>query len=174
MLKLFSTQLLVNSEIFKLSLNLSLKLLRVQSGCYELKGDLSPIILKEIFHNSLKISKFTRICMENLSNMTRWQKLFLVQILLNLTAIVIATFERYGWKVTVYLILICYFRKPCWYDRPSCYYDYHLEFPVLLVCAVVPSLTWPANFLLRQSYWKMRQTLTNNWQIFVKYTCTWK
>ena len=83
MLKLFSTQLLVNSEIFKLSLNLSLKLLRVQSGCYELKGDLSPIVLKEIFHNSLKISKFTRICMENLSNMTRWQKLFLVQILLN-------------------------------------------------------------------------------------------
>ena len=83
MLKLFSTQLLVNSEIFKLSLNLSLKLLRVQSGCYELKGDLSPIVLKEIFHNSLQISKFTMICMENLSNMTRWQKLFLVQILLN-------------------------------------------------------------------------------------------
>ena len=39
--------------------------LRALSACYELKGDLSPVILKEIFHHSLKISKFTRICMEN-------------------------------------------------------------------------------------------------------------
>ena len=72
----FPLNILVNSEIFKLSLNLSLTLLRAQSACYELKGDLSPIILKEIFHNSLKISKFTRICMENLSNVTSWQICF--------------------------------------------------------------------------------------------------
>ena len=41
-----------------MSLNLSLTHLRAQSACYELKADLSPIMLKEIFHDSLKISKF--------------------------------------------------------------------------------------------------------------------
>ena len=60
----------MNSEIFKLSLNLSLTHLRAQSACYELKGDLSPVMLKEIFHGSLKVAKFTRICMENHSNVT--------------------------------------------------------------------------------------------------------
>ena len=76
-------ELLVNSETFKLSLNLSPTHLRAQSACYELKGDLSPLILNEIFHDSLKISKFTRICMENHSSVTWWQKLFfLIQILL--------------------------------------------------------------------------------------------
>ena len=54
MLEWFSVQLLVNSEIFKLSLNLSLMHLRAKSACYELKGDLSHVILKEIFHDSLK------------------------------------------------------------------------------------------------------------------------
>ena len=34
-LQWFSTQLLVNPEIFKLSLNLSLTRLRAQSACYE-------------------------------------------------------------------------------------------------------------------------------------------
>ena len=59
-------ELLVNSEIFKLPLNLSLTHLRAQSACYELKGDiLSPVMLNEIFHDSLKISKFTGICLEN-------------------------------------------------------------------------------------------------------------
>ena len=63
--------------MFKLSLNLSLMLLRAQSACYELRGDLSPVnYLKEIFHDSLKILKFTRICMANHSSMTGWQKLF--------------------------------------------------------------------------------------------------
>ena len=66
----------MNFEIFKLSLNLSLTHLRAQSACYELKGDLSPVMLKEIFHGSLKIAKFTTICMENHSNVTGWQKLF--------------------------------------------------------------------------------------------------
>ena len=69
-------QLIVNSEIFKLSLNLFLTHLRDQMACYELKGDLSPVMLKEIFHDSLKISKFTRICVENHSSVTGWQKLF--------------------------------------------------------------------------------------------------
>ena len=76
-------QLIVNSEIFKLSLNLFLTHFRAQSTCCELKGDLSPVMLKEIFHDSLKTSKFTRICMENHSSVTGWQKLFfLIQILL--------------------------------------------------------------------------------------------
>ena len=76
-------QLIVNSEIFKLSLNLSLTHLRAQIACYELKGDLSPVMLKEIFHDRLKTSKFMRICMENHSSVTGWQKLFfLIQVLL--------------------------------------------------------------------------------------------
>ena len=61
----FSIKLLVNSDIFKLSLNLSFTHLRALSSCYELRGGLSPVILKEIFHDSLKISKFSKICIEN-------------------------------------------------------------------------------------------------------------
>ena len=64
-LEWFSIQLLDSSEIFKLPLNISPSNLRAQSACYELKGDLSPVMLKEIFHDSLKISKFTMIDMEN-------------------------------------------------------------------------------------------------------------
>ena len=65
------------SEIFKLLLNLSLTHLGAEIACYELKEQLlSPVMLKEIFHDSLKISKFTRICMENHSSVTGWQKLF--------------------------------------------------------------------------------------------------
>ena len=67
MLEWFSIQVLVNSEIFKLSLNLFLTHLMPKIACYELKEDLSPVILMEIFHDSLKISKFSRICMENLA-----------------------------------------------------------------------------------------------------------
>ena len=33
--------------------------LRAQIACYELKGDLSPVVLKKNFHDRLKISKFT-------------------------------------------------------------------------------------------------------------------
>ena len=47
-LEWFSIQLLDSSEIFKLSLNISPSNLRAQSACYELKGDLSPVMLKEI------------------------------------------------------------------------------------------------------------------------------
>jgi len=72
----FPYNVLVNSEIFKLSLNLSLTHLRVQIACYKLKGDLVSVMLKKILYDSLKISKFTRICMENYSSVTGWQKLF--------------------------------------------------------------------------------------------------
>ena len=61
---------------FILLLNLSLTHLRAQIACYELKGDLSPVTLKEIFHNSFKFSKFAKICMENHSCVTGWQELF--------------------------------------------------------------------------------------------------
>ena len=50
--------------------------LRTQIACYEQKGDLSPITLKEIFYNSLKISKFIRVCMANHLSVTGWQELF--------------------------------------------------------------------------------------------------
>ena len=62
----FSIQLLVNSETYELSLNLSLTHLMAQIACYELKRDLSPVMLKEIFLDSLKILKFTTICMETI------------------------------------------------------------------------------------------------------------
>ena len=58
MLEWFSIPILVNSEISKLSFNLSLIRLSAQIAHYELKGDLSPVMLNEIFHDSMKISKF--------------------------------------------------------------------------------------------------------------------
>ena len=45
----FHIQILVNFTIFKLSLNLSFAYLKAQIACYELKGDLSPVMLKGIF-----------------------------------------------------------------------------------------------------------------------------
>ena len=51
MVSWFSIQILVNSKIFKLSLNLSLTHLMAQIAHYELKGDLSPVMIKEIFQN---------------------------------------------------------------------------------------------------------------------------
>ena len=69
-------QLSVNKKTVKLNVNPSLTHVRTQSACYELKGDLSPLMLNEIFHDSLKISKFTRICIENHSSVNEWQKLF--------------------------------------------------------------------------------------------------
>ena len=74
MLEWFSIQVLVNSETVKLSLNLFLTHLRAQIACYELKEDLSPLMLMEIFHDSLKISKFSRICMENLAVGFRYER----------------------------------------------------------------------------------------------------
>ena len=70
----FSIQILVNSKIFKLTLNLSLTHLRAQIAWYELKGELSPVMLKEIFHGSFENFEITRICMENHASVTGWQK----------------------------------------------------------------------------------------------------
>ena len=38
--------------------------LRAQIVCYELKGDLDPVMLREIFYDSFENFKITRICME--------------------------------------------------------------------------------------------------------------
>ena len=46
------------------------------TACYELKGNLSPVMLKEIFHDSFENFEITRICMENHASVTGWQKLF--------------------------------------------------------------------------------------------------
>ena len=71
--------------------------LRAQSAYYELKGDLSPVMLKEIFHDSLEISEFTRICTENHLSVAGWQKLFFsYKSFLFWAAVAIATFEIYG------------------------------------------------------------------------------
>ena len=42
----------------------ALKGLRAQIACYKQKGDLSPVMLKKTFKDSLKILKFTRISIE--------------------------------------------------------------------------------------------------------------
>ena len=90
----FSIQILLNSKIFKLSLNISFTHLRAQIA---FKGDLSSIMLKERFNNILKILEFTWICMENHTSVTGWQKLFLSYKCFQLSAAVaIATFEIYG------------------------------------------------------------------------------
>ena len=62
----------LNCIIFKLSLNLSLTHLRAQIACHELRGDLSPKMLKEIFHNSFENFEITRICIENHTRVTGW------------------------------------------------------------------------------------------------------
>ena len=76
MLAWFYIQILVNSKLFKLSCHLFLMHLRAQIVCYELKGDLSPVMLKDIFYDSFENFKITRICMENHSSVTGWQKFF--------------------------------------------------------------------------------------------------
>ena len=38
--------------------------------CYELKGDLSLVMLKELFHDSFENFESTRICMENHASRT--------------------------------------------------------------------------------------------------------
>ena len=50
--------------------------LRAQIVCYELKVYLSPLMLKEIFHNSFENFEITTICMENHTIVTGWQKFF--------------------------------------------------------------------------------------------------
>ena len=50
---------------------LSLTNVRAQIACCELKGDLSPVMLKEIFHDSFENFEITRICMENYASVTQ-------------------------------------------------------------------------------------------------------
>ena len=89
--------MLVNSKVFKLLFDLSLTHLRAQIVCYELKGDLSPVMLKEIFHDSFENFEITRICMENHASVTGSQKLFFSNKCFQLSAAVaIATVEIYG------------------------------------------------------------------------------
>ena len=76
MLAWFYIQILVNSKLFKMSCHLFLTHLRAQIVCYELKGDLSPVMLKDIFYDSFENFKITRICTENHASVTVWQKLF--------------------------------------------------------------------------------------------------
>ena len=45
---------------------------RAQIACYELKEDLNHVMLKEIFHESLKNLKFTRIFMEYHSSVNHY------------------------------------------------------------------------------------------------------
>ena len=58
----FSKQILVNPPIFELSLNLCLTHLRDQIALYEFKGDLSPVMLKEVFHDSFENFKLVEAC----------------------------------------------------------------------------------------------------------------
>ena len=68
--------------------------LRTLIACYELKGDLSRLMLKKIFNETFEI---TRICMENHASVTGWQTLFLsYKFFKLLAAIAIAAFEMYG------------------------------------------------------------------------------
>ena len=50
--------------------------LRAQSACYELKGDLSPVMLKEIFHDNFENYKICKDLYGNHSSVTGRQKLF--------------------------------------------------------------------------------------------------
>ena len=71
--------------------------LRAQIVCCELKGDLSPVMLKEIFHDSFENFKITRNCVENHASVTGWQKLFFSYKCFQLSAAVaITTVEIYG------------------------------------------------------------------------------
>ena len=57
----FSIQILLNFEIFKLSVNLSLTHLRAHTACYKFKRRFEPCNAKEIFHDSFENFEFTRI-----------------------------------------------------------------------------------------------------------------
>ena len=88
-------QILVNSKIFRLSLNLSLTHLTVQIACYELKGDLSPVMLKEVLYDSFENLKIKRISLENPASVDG-KIFFLIRIFYLSAAVAIATFEIYG------------------------------------------------------------------------------
>ena len=74
-LEWFSIQFLVNSEIFKLLLNLSLTHLRAQSAYYELKGDLGVILDPHLTYDH-HISKTVSSCFSKLHQINRVKKNF--------------------------------------------------------------------------------------------------
>ena len=88
-----SIQILVISQIFKLSLNLSLTHLRVKLP--ELKGHLSPVMLKEIFRDSFEKFEIYKNLNGNHASMTGWQSCFSRTNASNLrrAAVAIATSE---------------------------------------------------------------------------------
>ena len=53
-------------KCFKLTLSLSLTPLRARMVCYELKGDLSPVMLKEIFQDSFENFEIKSICIDQM------------------------------------------------------------------------------------------------------------
>ena len=68
--------------------------LRALIACYELKGDLSCLMLKKIFNETFENFEITRICMENHASVTGWQTLFSsYKCFKLLVAIAIAAFE---------------------------------------------------------------------------------
>ena len=50
---------------------------RAQIACYELEGDLSTVMLKEIFHDGFEKFKIYKGLYGNNANVTGWQKLFI-------------------------------------------------------------------------------------------------
>ena len=92
-----------NSKIFKLTH------LRAQIACYELKGDLSPALLMEIFHESFENFETTRICVENHASVTGWQKLLLL-----IQIIMLPTFgglcNRYFWDIRLKMLRLLNFK----------------------------------------------------------------
>ena len=53
-------------KCFKLTLSLSLTPLRARMVCYELKGDLNPVMLKEIFQDSFENFEIKSICIDQM------------------------------------------------------------------------------------------------------------
>ena len=110
-----SIQILVNFEKFKLSWNISLSKKGLKSPVYSQQAIWALKCIRERFNDSLKISKFTRICMEKHSSMTGWQKFFP-------RVVVLSPFlsfggccnhfcqDNYGWNFKGYLVLILQFQ----------------------------------------------------------------
>ena len=86
-----------NFEIFKTVVKSFLYAFKGSNYLFELKGDLSPVMLKEIIHDSFENFEIKRICMENHASVTGWQKLFISYKCFQLwAAVTIATFEING------------------------------------------------------------------------------
>ena len=148
-------------------------LLRAQIVCYEWKGDLSPVMLKEIFHDSFENFEIARNCMENHLSVTGWQKLFFSYKCLQLSAAVaIATFEIYSWKFPGYLILIFSFSL-CeqYFSKVNCFRVYRT---LITWSSHAKTLLYPSISHIRNSYgveqplisfWSYTQSLLYSWTL---------